>query len=547
MTELWIQEARRPLNPVRPSRELTRIKALPRWLPGQLPKIDWTARLRAHDGTMVLRPKQCEALTHAYLTGGLFAPLSVGLGKTLIAYLLPSAINRTDPPRTVVLVPGNLVEPTEQLFQRYDNHFYIKRGFYIISYSKLSRDTGADILDQIQPGLIIADECHNLRNKDAARTKRFLRYMKAHPETMFAGLSGTITKDSIKDFGHLLELALGANSPLPRDWPTLQSWSEALDVNAVRPAGCLMELCMENETARQGVQRRMAETMGVVTSEQADVGATLVIEQVKSPRSDWVDTALKNLDQSWTRPDGEELVTAMDVARVSRQLRLGGYYRWKDRPSMGWLGARSDWHRSLRKFLQHRSRPGLDSPLLVTRAIALSNPLVADLEAAYRMWKAVEPLEPEPETIWEWCDERMLHKFALMVADYSPCIVWTDVVAFGEELAKAADLKWYGAGANNIGDENGKTSIVASIRAHGTGKNLQAFKRNVVLGSPPTGSVWEQLIGRTHRSGQNADEVEVYVLDTYASELEDAVADALYIESVTGNRQKLLYSMRKGW
>jgi len=64
-----------------------------------------------------------------------------------------------------------------------------------------------------------------------------------------------------------------------------------------------------------------------------------------------------------------------------------------------------------------------------------------------------------------------------------------------------------------------------------------------VTTSPTSGTVWEQLLGRTHRPGQEADEVTV---DVYRHTLEmrsavnKALRDADYQQTTTGNQQKLL-------
>lgn len=91
--------------------------------------------------------------------------------------------------------------------------------------------------------------------------------------------------------------------------------------------------------------------------------------------------------------------------------------------------------------------------------------------------------------------------------------------------------------------ERGDRSIVASIRAHGTGKNLQAFSRNLFANQFSDAAVGEQVLGRTHRQGQLADEVtaEVYrhtpvVIDA----LNRARMLAGYIEGTMGGSQKLL-------
>jgi hypothetical protein len=50
---------------------------------------------------------------------------------------------------------------------------------------------------------------------------------------------------------------------------------------------------------------------------------------------------------------------------------------------------------------------------------------------------------------------------------------------------------------------------VLSVAAHHEGRNLQFANRNLCLTMTPSGKVWQQLIGRTHRQGQDADEVSI--------------------------------------
>jgi hypothetical protein len=93
--------------------------------------------------------------------------------------------------------------------------------------------------------------------------------------------------------------------------------------------------------------------------------------------------------------------------------------------------------------------------------------------------------------------------------------------------------------------EKGDRSIVASIKAHGTGRDgLQyIFSKNLVANPPSSGATWEQLLGRTHRVGQRSDEVEVW---TYRHTpelrecLDDAIGQARYIHATLGLEQKLL-------
>ncbi|WP_157775428.1 hypothetical protein [Melittangium boletus] len=59
-----------------------------------------------------------------------------------------------------------------------------------------------------------------------------------------------------------------------------------------------------------------------------------------------------------------------------------------------------------------------------------------------------------------------------------PGIVWVEFPELGERIARAAGVPFYGGGplaSQTIIRESSKRSIVASLRAHGTGKNLTMF------------------------------------------------------------------------
>src|ERR1019366_1894577 len=94
-------------------------------------------------------------------------------------------------------------------------------------------------------------------------------------------------------------------------------------------------------------------------------------------------------------------------------------------------------------------------------------------------------------------------------------IAWTEHVAVGERLAQLAGVHYYGREGLNadgamIEDERG--ACVASIAANHKGRNLQHFSRSFIVSCPPNAAILEQLLGRTHRDGQEADCVTADVL-----------------------------------
>jgi hypothetical protein len=179
-------------------------------------------------GKAGLWPTQSAALVEAEKAWGLFGAMGVGSGKSVVSLLLPDVF---DAKRAALLVPSSLKNQlkTRDFFD-YGRHFKLPLDrITVVSYDELSIAAGAFVLDRIEPDLIIADEVHHISRVSAARTKRFIRYLQTHPGTRFCGMSGTITKRSLRDMSHLCEIALRHNSPLPYRWSDLQEWADALD------------------------------------------------------------------------------------------------------------------------------------------------------------------------------------------------------------------------------------------------------------------------------------------------------------------------------
>jgi hypothetical protein len=129
-------------------------------------------------------------------------------------------------------------------------------------------------------------------------------------------------------------------------------------------------------------------------------------------------------------------------------------------------------------------------------------------------------------------------------------IVWVFHSAFGKRLASKSGLKYYGEGGfTEAGDfiENHPAgeSLIASIKANKEGKNLQSWSRNLVCHPPSSGDWWEQIMGRTHRDGQQEALVS---FEMFASCVEHyqafhrALGDAMYTQDSTPLCQKLLYA-----
>ncbi len=616
------------------STELTRILNIPRRVLDPSTVDDCTFVFALPWSKMKLWPLQSAALVEACQANGLFAPLGVGAGKTLITLCLYEALSST---RQVILLPPQLKKQLfNKLLPEYRKHFKMpdvfanagdKPGIYVIGYSELSSVKKADILDRIKPDLVVCDEAHSLRHKDSARTKRFLRFMRENPGTRFCALSGTITTRSIKDYQHLIDLALRKHSPVPSGHSELQDWSNAIDVvsdKAMQP-GALMEFCNEEETqqallnpkaaVRSGFRRRLVSTLGVVASTEDALGSSLVIRRLDLPMPQIVLDVIEGTNKTWsidyneyeqTRPV-ESKDDALSLNRSLRQLASGFFLRWnwKDQQKdVEWLTARKAWHQEMRGYLATQSRAGLDSPLLLARAAAEAYALEQESErleahaleagelnsaelalylkeleekkvipegaredcvrpgAGVRMlkrlaknalkkirwraeswaaWAAVKHRTlPPVDTIW--IDLFQVHD-AIAWANGSdkPSIIWVEHPALGEKIAEMSGIPYYGAGRDATFAE--EPVIVCSIKAQGTGKNLQRYCRNLITTMPANGTTFEQLVGRTHRPGQTADEVEV---DWYGhteemvSAFDNVLQDAKYQAATMGQAQKAI-------
>ena len=78
---------------------------------------------------MQLRPRQAIALYEALQMGGMFGALSVGAGKTLVSFLLPSILEAMRP---VLLLPAGLIEKTWHDRKILAEHWNIPTNLQII-------------------------------------------------------------------------------------------------------------------------------------------------------------------------------------------------------------------------------------------------------------------------------------------------------------------------------------------------------------------------------------------------------------------------------
>jgi hypothetical protein len=384
-------------------------------------------------------------------------------------------------------------------------------------------------------------------------------------------------KGSVKDFAHLLRWALKGGAPIPFTADEVEAWADALDerVNPLarrrpeallalspqlesdggRELAALLDAHEQDDTvrARRAFQSRLLETRGVVASSRTD-GVTCslrvdALEYEPSPvteqhignmRHGVKDAHGKFLVRPWTTPDGWAFSNPIEFRMYLRQLALGFHSVWDPRPPQAWVEARRDWATFVRETLEESQ--SLDTELQVANAVDHGKLSTSTLER----WRAVkDTFTIQPKDVWH--DDAALKACATWM-EREKGIVWCEHRFFARKLSAMAGAPYYGA--NGL-DEQGSSitlvksgkAIVASVQANATGRNLQMFSTNLITSCPPSAQILEQLIGRTHRDGQEADEVTVDVLlgcREHADAFDRALDGARAAADTLGHDQKLL-------
>jgi len=395
---------------------------------------------------------------------------------------------------------------------------------------------------------------------------------------------------------HLSKFALGQCSPLPLDAQVVKEWATALDPKSEWPAdaGALLEGLIEygfqpaGSHVHVGFHKRLSHTEGVVATRSSAIKAKLeVSERVPPQMPHELSMMLDNVREIQQRPDGEELITPLEISKCARELACGFYYKRiypeatdEELEDGGlvdmWELRRAFYRREVRERLKDR-REHLDSPYLCQLAamryhgdipIGATKIQVVDEETGelvevdtgklpswksdhWPAWRDIkDKVKPDKETVWV---DEYLAVDAAQWARENRGIVWYDKTAFGLKVAELSGLPLFGGGANGGGlldpvsghiVERGDRSIILSIKAHGTGRDgLQMLFWTQLVANPPSSSAsWEQLLGRLHRIRQRSDLVSAFFY-CHTEELErsfaQAQARAQYVQGTIGAAQKL--------
>lgn len=534
--------------------------------------------LRKPGSTARLRPVQVEALMEIWAAGGLFGCIGVGYGKTLITFLAPLVLRAKSP---LLFVPALVLPRTREMYQDARRDWNLV-PMSIQPYSQLSL-TESNLFERVVPDLILLDEAHYLQHMSSARTKRVVRFLRAHQDCRVVALSGTMLTRSVTQCWHIAEMALHDGTPFPRDRYTRDEWARILDVPKVddpepeqsdwisveplkrwacKPRGMspggsgLVDL---NESPRQVARacfrERLRATPGVVVTSESDVGCSLRFVELQladDPHVRQVNELIARFINQ--RHDGLIFEAIVDRWRYHMQLSLGWSYRlqWPGAPDYEWIDARNTWARQSFQLLEQLENQGIDTPMQLANAIEAGR-IGGDVALAWVHWKAIRD-RVEPFNVVDWLYPQILDVALEQTQEathekdshlcQSPYLVWYGSEAVEARL-RAMGLEVYGAGEVPPLTPHSRLTCL-SWHCHAQGYNLQAgWAHNLILEPPSSGQVWEQMIGRTHRLGQQADEVVVKVAawtSVQRGALKRAREEARFVEQSQGMSQRLCYA-----
>ncbi len=257
------------------------------------------------------------------------------------------------------------------------------------------------------------------------------------------------------------------------------------------------------------------------------------------------------LKRTWARPDGVELIDAMDIlaapedhrvrlllpmepatpavlARRASQLGGRGAGDLEGEPTRARLGTMV--RRAVEEKQYDKDRP---------RA----------REVLEQWLKVKDQYDPEANKEAIWLSDAVLVACAKWAKENNRSSGWASSSSVSGSPAMTG-LPYYAnqgrsADGHIIEDHPPGTPVIASIASNGEGRNLQAWSSNLFATWPSSGATCEQALGRTHRDGQEANEVTAEIIASIPEVLLDfdrSVSDARYIGDTTGQEQKLSYA-----
>lgn len=505
------------------------------------------ARAPAPKGVMILSNAQAQCIADALDSEtGNVGTLKVGEGKTPISYLIPIIAETQN---CVLLVPGSLKKKTVENFKYLYTCFNGAPPHRICTYEELALKKNVDLLKELDPDYIIADECQALVNTNNAVTKRVARYgeyrAKENRNIKIIGLCANLWEGRrMGKYHHIMKWTLGDNMPLPVDRMETELWSRAVDADP-GPLGRIMLGALRPlankdaddklDSVREWLGTRFKETPGIVCTYNPESPCRLELKRWEFTLGPKVKELLYGI-YGGTLPDGTELVTDNEQIAAISQAPWGYYYKWRDPAPLEWLEARREWW----KFIRETRRLGVfDTEDQIATEVRKGT---FGECVPYLHWMYVKD-DFKPVTVPVWvCTSTMQTILDNYSTDH---VIFTGSRAIGFKLEEMGLEFFHSQGMSDRGNyiENvkGPRSIVASVTACHKGMNLQYNWSKLLFASLPNNNILEQAIGRVHRQGQEEELVTAsFALPTeqHSNRL-DALVTQARIDNLMHGDQKL--------
>lgn len=551
--------------------------------------------------TIELNEYQIDALCNIYEYHGAFCPIGVGWGKTFITILAPYV---ADSKKCLLLVPSKICDQlmeidipqcisefgydpkaiclkgkgAEKRIEILENK---SSGMVVMPYSLLSTADADEMLTLLEDvDLVIADECHLLKNHTSARTRRFADFL-ARGWPKFVPLSGTVTIKSIREYCHLVYWSLRKHNFLPQNGSTLNELDDLLRPGVEqefprlwsnRPPGIDHLVRWASDLGkhkgyitsaadfRKIFGERLRSSKGVTATVSASIDASIYIDtDMFSEFPQIVEDKIKVLSERWETPEGNMIVNPLEYGKYLNQLTSGFYYETffpPETPTETILKAdrHAKFNSKLRSFLNYKARvSGYDTPFLIMEGLRSRKKEVATLQDVYdSAYFDGEPPKKDRKEVW-FSDYKLqqAEKWVKSLGNKqsSGGIIWYYWNITGKKLyeylyARFGDKIIYcPADCPEMNFHYPDKILVASERSHGTGRNLQQYHQMLFAEYIGNAGKFEQSIGREHRQGQLSDCVYITVPTVCWSErqrFEKAINEAKYIQETQTGRQKLL-------
>lgn len=508
---------------------VSRIASLPRrdWRenPDELVR-ELTTAFRTPTGTQELRPIQaaiiyealCENMPGFKMVPGAVGNARVGAGKTLAQALIASAWE-LEGLRNMLFVPPGFEEKTLREFADYRKHWRMPDQYDLTTYRDVSHDVD-ELVFKSEPDSFLLDEASTWRRvTDAGGAMRAAAYLlkreRQRKRVRVVALDGTMYKEGLIDYGHILAWGLGDGSPAPLKPGEIRAWHKGLRGDAGLWPTIRSQLGADpHADVKAAFRDRLFHTPGVIIStdqftgvqlafrlDSFDPGTADAVRQLRATgiRPDGLDTIAEKTDEDAQEDEGPGTTWAAE-----RQLACGFYYTPDPKPPQWWAKPRKRWFGHARMLIScGHAKTELQARRFAERAGGASLEL-------WTAWDAVRKLF-EPRYVPVWLSAVALER-AKRWGRATPGIVFVDHRAFAARLAAETGWAWFADGGK---DANGRhidaiyplgvpadETVIASRFACGRGRNLQAWNRALFSGPPSNGRDAEQNYGRIYRDGQ---------------------------------------------